>query len=139
MLGGMGHHHVNKKLYGSLDPAKPAALLYEDRRNEDWIDEDWIDEASDTSWLDDLDALDGEAFPVALSAATGSRRLVASEWIVVDKDQDLATDDDRPSLFGVPFNGPMRGHEPGMPITTTCTHGSGRRTPAACSPAGTPR
>ena len=36
--------------------------------------------------------------------------------IVVDKDQNLATDDDRPSLFGVPFDGPMLGHEPGMPI-----------------------
>ncbi|MGW1713724.1 hypothetical protein [Streptomyces sp. NPDC002156] len=101
-LGGTNYHYVNKKLYGSLDPAKPAALLYEDRTNEDWIDE-----ASDTSWLDDLDALDGGTPPVAPSAATESRRLVAAEWIVLDKDQDPTTDDDRPSLFGVPFNGPV--------------------------------
>lgn len=26
------------------------------------------------------------------------------------------TDDDRPSLFGAPFDGPIEGHEPGMPI-----------------------
>jgi hypothetical protein len=26
------------------------------------------------------------------------------------------TADDRPSLFGLPFDGPMLGHEPGMPI-----------------------
>jgi len=109
-LGGMGHHYINEKLYGSLDPAKPAALLYEDR-----VNEDWMDEASDTSWLDDMDALDGEA-PTVDAATPESRRLVAVEWIVVDKDQDLTTDDDRPSLFGVPFNGPMLGHEPGMPI-----------------------
>ncbi|MDW4908317.1 hypothetical protein RB628_23980 [Streptomyces sp. ADMS] len=111
-LGGMGYHYVNEKLYGSLDPAKPAALLYEDRTNEDWMDE-----VSDASWVDDLDALDGDAPAVIAPSATAeSRRLIAAEWIVVDKDQDLTTDDDRPSLFGVPFNGPMLGHEPGMPI-----------------------
>ena len=27
-----------------------------------------------------------------------------------------ATDDDRPSIFGRPFDGPMLGHAPGMPI-----------------------
>lgn len=46
----------------------------------------------------------------------GSRRLAGAEWVVVDRDQDLATDDDRPSLFGRAFDGPMPGHEPGMPI-----------------------
>lgn len=111
-FGGIGRHYVNKKLYSSLDPAKPAALLYEDRAHEDWMDE-----VSDASWVDDLDALDGDAPPVGPSdATTASRRLVAAEWIVVDKDQDLTTDDDRPSLFGVPFDGPMVGREPGMPI-----------------------
>ena len=30
--------------------------------------------------------------------------------------QNLATDDDRPSLFGRPFDGPMAGHFPGQPI-----------------------
>lgn len=48
--------------------------------------------------------------------ASGKRELVAVEYIVVDADQNLATDGDRPSLFGVPFDGPMEGHEPGMPI-----------------------
>ncbi|MEH0423926.1 hypothetical protein [Streptomyces sp. B21-083] len=111
-LGGMGFHYINEKLYGSLDPAKPTALLYEDRANEDWMDE-----ASDASWVDDLDSSGGDGPAVtAPSAATESRRLVGAEWIVVDKDQNLATDDDRPSLFGVPFDGPMLGHEPGMPI-----------------------
>jgi hypothetical protein len=45
----------------------------------------------------------------------GSRKLVGVEYVVFDADQDLATDDDRPTLFGRPFNGPMEGHEPGMP------------------------
>ena len=49
-------------------------------------------------------------------AADGELRLGAVEYFQVDGDQDLATDDDRPSLFGVPFDGPMLGHEPGMPI-----------------------
>ena len=45
----------------------------------------------------------------------GERVLVAVEWFQPDDDQDLNTDEDRPWLFGVPFNGPMEGHEPGMP------------------------
>lgn len=48
--------------------------------------------------------------------AGGTRRLVGLEYIVVDADQDLATDDDRPSLKGHAFDGPMPGHEPGMPV-----------------------
>ncbi|MFF9211450.1 MULTISPECIES: hypothetical protein [unclassified Streptomyces] len=28
--GGMGYHYFNPSLFGSLDPAKPAGLLYED-------------------------------------------------------------------------------------------------------------
>jgi hypothetical protein len=48
--------------------------------------------------------------------AEGGRRLGAVEYFQVDGDQDLATADDRPSLFGLPFDGPMLGHEPGMPI-----------------------
>jgi hypothetical protein len=50
------------------------------------------------------------------ATAGGGRRLAGAEWIVVDRDQDLATDDDRPTLFGHPFDGPMPGHGPGMPI-----------------------
>lgn len=46
----------------------------------------------------------------------GGRRLAGAEWIVVDRDQNLGTDDDRPSLFGHDFDGPMPGHGPGMPV-----------------------
>lgn len=45
----------------------------------------------------------------------GRLRLVAVEWFAADLDQDLTTDGGRPSLFGVPFDGPMAGHDPGMP------------------------
>ncbi len=49
--------------------------------------------------------------------ADGGRKLVAVEYFKPDADQNLATDEDRPHLFdGVPFDGPMEGHEPGMPI-----------------------
>ncbi|SHG03989.1 hypothetical protein [Streptoalloteichus hindustanus] len=36
-----------------------------------------------------------------------TRDLVALEWVKWDEDQDVSTDDDRPSLFGVPFDGPF--------------------------------
>jgi hypothetical protein len=42
-------------------------------------------------------------------------RLVGVEYFKIDADQNLTTDDDRPSLFGQPFDGPMEGHQPGMP------------------------
>jgi hypothetical protein len=48
--------------------------------------------------------------------AHGRLRLGAVEYFQVDADQDLATDSDRPWLFGVPFDGPMLGHNPEMPI-----------------------
>ena len=51
-----------------------------------------------------------------VSTPDGGRKLAGAEWIVVDRDQDLATDDDRPALFGHPFQGPMPGHGPGMPV-----------------------
>ncbi len=46
----------------------------------------------------------------------GSLRLGALEWFIADADQDLTTDEDRPTLMGHPFDGPMEGHEPGMPV-----------------------
>jgi hypothetical protein len=46
----------------------------------------------------------------------GKLRLGAVEYLLLDGDQDLATDPDRPSLFGLPFDGPMLGHNPQMPI-----------------------
>ncbi|MDP9067808.1 MAG: hypothetical protein M3N53_05615 [Actinomycetota bacterium] len=46
----------------------------------------------------------------------GTRVLTGVEYFKVDEDQDLATADDRPTLFGRPFDGPMPGHGPGMPV-----------------------
>jgi hypothetical protein len=44
-------------------------------------------------------------------------RLAALDYFRADADQDLKTDNDRPTLFGVPFNGPVAGHPlpPGLP------------------------
>ncbi|MGW0394235.1 hypothetical protein ACWDYJ_25785 [Streptomyces sp. NPDC003042] len=46
----------------------------------------------------------------------GGKRLVGVQWLVYDRDQDTATDDDRPSLFGTPFKGPRPGNFPGQPV-----------------------
>ncbi|MFD4240324.1 hypothetical protein ACFWP3_01685 [Streptomyces sp. NPDC058525] len=77
--GALGYPHFNHALDNSVDPAKPAALFYED---------------------------DGR----------GGKRLVGVQWLVYDRDQNLATDDDRPTLFGTAFKGPLRGHFPGQPV-----------------------
>lgn len=50
-----------------------------------------------------------------LRGPNGKLRLVGVEYWKVDADQNLATDGDRPSLFGLPFDGPMEGHNPFMP------------------------
>jgi hypothetical protein len=61
-----------------------------------------------------LDPLSPE---ILLYAPSGNGlRLVGVEYFSVDADQNLATDGDRPSLFGQPFDGPMLGHNPQMPI-----------------------
>jgi hypothetical protein len=44
------------------------------------------------------------------------RELTGIEYLVVDQDQDLSTDEDRPELWGHKFDGPMPGHESGMPV-----------------------
>lgn len=46
----------------------------------------------------------------------GKLRLGAVEYFAADDDQDLATDDDRPTLMGHPFEGPMAGHDDDMPV-----------------------
>lgn len=46
----------------------------------------------------------------------GQMRLVAVEFFQPDADQNLGTDGDRPTIFGVPFDGPMPGHNPAMPV-----------------------
>ncbi len=44
------------------------------------------------------------------------RELTGIEYLVVDQDQNVTTDGDRPELWGHKFDGPMPGHEPGMPV-----------------------
>jgi hypothetical protein len=51
-----------------------------------------------------------------LPKANGGLELIGVEYMKVDADQDLATDGDRPSVLGHPFDGPMPGHNPTMPI-----------------------
>jgi hypothetical protein len=46
----------------------------------------------------------------------GRLMLGAVEYFAADADQDLTTDEDRPTLMGHAFDGPMPGHEPGMPV-----------------------
>ena len=53
---------------------------------------------------------------VYLPNAQGKLKLVAVEYWKRDADGSLATDDDRPSLFGRTFDGPMPGHNPTMPV-----------------------
>jgi hypothetical protein len=48
--------------------------------------------------------------------ANGKLELVGVEYLKFDADQNLGTAGDRPSIFGVPFDGPMPGHTPTMPI-----------------------
>jgi hypothetical protein len=50
-------------------------------------------------------------------SAYGEPKLAAIEYFRADADGDLATADDRPTLFGQPFDGPMPGHPlpPGVP------------------------
>ena len=63
-----------------------------------------------------LGVLDPERPPILLYVPSeDGLRLVGVEWFQADADQDLATDQDRPSLLGRAFDGPMPGHEPGMP------------------------
>jgi hypothetical protein len=53
--------------------------------------------------------------------AGGPARLAALEYFRADADGRLGTDEDRPTLFGHPFDGPMAGHplppgQPPMPV-----------------------
>lgn len=54
---------------------------------------------------------------VFVPTKNGTLRLGAVEYFQPDSDQDPATTDDRPYLFGkYPFDGPMAGHEEGQPV-----------------------
>ncbi|MFJ9728987.1 hypothetical protein ACIRP3_40220 [Streptomyces sp. NPDC101209] len=64
MAGGVGYHYVNKANVGSLDPARPAALVYADGPDDGLTDTDGL---------------------------AGRRTLVAVEWIVKDKGQAAPT------------------------------------------------
>src|SRR5919198_6777087 len=61
--------------------------------------------------------LDPSKPPILVYAPSGGGlQLVAAEYFKADADQNTSTDDDRPTLFGRAFDGPMLGHAPGMPI-----------------------
>jgi hypothetical protein len=64
------------------------------------------------------DAIDATRPEVLLYVpkANGKLRLVGVEYWKVDADGNLATTGDRPSIFGQPFDGPMPGHNPTMPV-----------------------
>jgi len=51
-----------------------------------------------------------------LPDTNGTLKLVAVEYSKRDADGSLLTDGDRPFLFGQPFDGPMPGHNPAMPV-----------------------
>lgn len=46
----------------------------------------------------------------------GGLRLVAAEFFQLDADQNTATSEDVPFIGSQPFDGPMTGHFPGMPV-----------------------
>lgn len=72
----------------------------------------WVNLANLTDGVHDLTKPD-----VLLYEPTADGpRLVGLEWMQPDADQDLTTDEDRPTLEGVPFEGPMLGHSPDMPV-----------------------
>lgn len=53
---------------------------------------------------------------VYVPSKSGRLELGAVEYFRADADQNLETSDDRPTLMGHGFDGPMPGHEPGMPV-----------------------
>jgi hypothetical protein len=69
----------------------------------------------------------------------GRLRLGAVEYFQPDADQDLATDADRPFLFDLPFDGPMLGHNPQMPVHYDLHVGLYRHNPAGLFAMWNPR
>jgi len=69
-------------------------------------------------WLMDDPAIDPlrPEILMYLPDQSGELKFVGFEYWKADADGSLATGDDRPSLFGVPFDGPMPGHNPTMPV-----------------------
>ena len=68
--------------------------------------------------LDDGGRIDPTMPEVLLFAPSpnGELELVGVEYMAFDADQDLGTDGDRPTMLGHPLEGPMPGHEEGMPV-----------------------
>ena len=64
---------------------------------------------------DVVDALRPEIL-LYVPKSNGKLELVGVEYWKRDADQNLGTSADKPSLFGRPFDGPMPGHNPTMPI-----------------------
>jgi hypothetical protein len=63
-----------------------------------------------------IDPLHPELLLYVPKNKSGKLRLLGVEYWKADADGDLGTDDDRPSVFGQPFDGPMPGHTPTMPV-----------------------
>lgn len=63
-------------------------------------------------------AIDPERPEILLYAPgrNGKLQLVGIEYWRADSDGNPASTADRPQVFGVPFNGPMPGHHPSMPM-----------------------
>lgn len=51
----------------------------------------------------------------------GGLKLVGIEHVKIDQDQNLATDEDQPELYGQQFQGPMPGHDP-LQVTPVPVH-----------------
>ena len=68
--------------------------------------------------LDDGGRIDPTMPEVLLFAPgpSGELELVGVDYMAFDADQDLGTDGDRPTMLGHPLEGPMPGHETGMPV-----------------------
>ena len=64
------------------------------------------------------DAIDPLRPEILVYAPTknGKLELVAVEYWKKDADGSLMTSADRPSVYGVGFDGPMPGHNPTMPV-----------------------
>ncbi len=91
--GGIGMHYINPGRLGQLDPLRPALLLY-----------------APTAAGPRLVAV--EYFqPALLRLPDGTQTL----WFDPAPPPAGATFLPGPTLFGQPFDGPMPGHEPGMP------------------------
>ena len=92
--GGMGMHYVNPSRVGKLDPLRPDVLLYEP-----------------TPGGPRLVAVEYLQFALVQLPESADWTL----WFLQDPPPEGSTFAPAPSLFGQHFDGPMPGHEPGMP------------------------